>query len=112
MRRSFRTNYWVWAISALSLFFALGFVNPTAGVVYKGNNSLWTVVWILLSGNYHCSTSEILAIVGFRSLLQAVAAIVIGWVVHALVVMLWSRQQSVSRGGGSTGDEGIRNRCS
>jgi hypothetical protein len=86
----FRTNYQVWVIAAVSVFVALGFVDPTAGATWKGNNSLWAHFGDLLRGDYSCSTANLLVPIMFQSLVQAVPAVVLGWVLQAFVVILWS----------------------
>lgn len=103
----FRTNYRVWALAAGCLFVALGFVDPVAGATWKGDNSFWAFVRILLRGDYFCSTTELLIVIMVRALVQAVPAVVLGWVLQAFVVIFWS----VARGnphssGGVAFDQG------
>ncbi len=65
-------------------------MDPVAGATWKGDNSLWAYVGILLRGDYFCRTTELLGVITFRALLQAVPAVVLGWVLQAFGVVLWS----------------------
>jgi hypothetical protein len=80
------TAYRLWALVAVGLFVALGFVNPAAGATWKGGSSLWLCVGILLCGEYHSSTAEALTAVVFWALILAGPAALVGWAVQALVV--------------------------
>jgi hypothetical protein len=56
----------------------------------KGDSSLWAYVVILLRRDYVCSTAALLAVIALMALPEAVAAAVLGWVLQAFVVILWS----------------------
>jgi hypothetical protein len=62
----------------------MGFVDPGNG--HKGDASLWNQVHTLLAGRW-ASPIDGVAAVGFQSLLLAVPATVVGWVLHAVAVM-------------------------
>jgi hypothetical protein len=94
MLRPFRTDYRIWAFIAGCLFVVLGFVDPEAGATWTGH-SFWTLLGVLLRGEYICSTADlVVSIVGRAVLLLAVPAVTLGWVLQAFVVMLWSMAQS------------------
>ena len=95
-RGRLRTDLRFWLVAAGCLFVAFGFVDLIAGVA-KGNNSLWASVARLVTGEYSCSTPDIVIAIVFRSALQAVPAAVIGWVLQAVAVVYQSRR------GGSCG---------
>ncbi len=86
----FHTDKRLWLIAASVLFVALGFVDPVAGVA-KGDNSLWAHVARFVTGDYFCSTPEIVIPILLRSALQAIPAAVLGWVAQAVVVIVRSR---------------------
>jgi hypothetical protein len=88
--RQFPTNYWVWAFAAGCVFVALGFVNHLEGATWKGEFSLWHLFGRLVRHDYACSTTDMLLPVLCWGLFLTVPAIVIGWVLHAFVVILWS----------------------
>ena len=90
----FRTDYRLWALLAGCVFIGLGFVDPVAGATWKGDNSLWAYVGILVSREYACSTDTALMLIGLRALLHAVPAALVGWVAQALVVVGWSSARS------------------
>jgi len=69
------------------VFIALGFIDHLAGMA-KGDNSLWAYVSLLLEGRHN--TGALLQAVACRSLLQAVAALLLGWVIQAIVVAVCS----------------------
>jgi hypothetical protein len=85
----YRTNYWIWGIASGSIVLALGFVNPGAGVTWKGDSSLWSYVGVLVRGDYFCSLADILAPIAFMALFLAVPAALLGWVLQALIVVAW-----------------------
>jgi hypothetical protein len=89
----FRTDYRVWALAAGCVFVALGFVDPLAGATWKGDNSLWAYIGILLRGEYICSTADMLIPILFRMVLQAVPAVAVGWVFQGFLVVLLSMVQ-------------------
>lgn len=97
----FRTNYRVWVFAAGCLLMALGFVDPVAGATWKGDNSFWSHVGILLSRDYICSTADLLAVIMFRALMLAVPAVVFGWVLQAFVVIFWSVARGVPHSSGA-----------
>jgi hypothetical protein len=85
-RARFRTDLRLWLLAAGGVFVALGFVDPVAGVA-KGDNGLWAYVARFVTGDYFCSTPDIVIPILFRSALQAVPAAALGWVVQAVVVV-------------------------
>jgi hypothetical protein len=91
---TFRSDYRLWALIAGCMFVALGFVDPVAGATWKGDNSLWSYIGILLRGEYICSTGEMLAPIVSRALFHAVPAALIAWVAQALFVVVWASIRS------------------
>lgn len=94
-QRRFRTNYWIWTVSSFCVFVGLGFVNHLAGVTSKSDGSLWSLVGILIRQEYVSHTSDVLLGIAILAIVPAIAGVIIGWVIHALVVITWS----VIRGG-------------
>jgi hypothetical protein len=82
-----RTSYPLWALAAIILFIALGFVDPVAGAA-KGDNSLWSYVGHLCDGGYN--TEALLTAAAYRAVLQTVPAVLLGWVLQALLVAGWA----------------------
>jgi hypothetical protein len=97
----FRTNYRVWVFAASCLFMALGFVDPVAGATWKGDNSFWSHVGILLRRVYFCSTADLVDGIMLQALLQAVPAVVFGWVLQAFVVIFWSVARGMPHSSGA-----------
>ena len=64
-RVRFRTDFRLWLLAAGGLFASLGFVDPVAGVA-KGDNSLWSYVARFVTGDYFCSTPDIVIPILFR----------------------------------------------
>ena len=98
------TNNRLWAITSVCVFVALGFVNPVAGVA-KGDLSLWAYVSDVVTGNFADVTSGVQAIV-FLSLLLAVPAVLVGWVLQALIVLVASAFRPVPPDNRSTPNAG------
>lgn len=100
MRRSqFRTNQRLWAISSAMAFVALGFIDPVGGVA-KGENSWWSKVFLLPNLNRH-QLDEIVPPVLVYGAVLGLTAVVLGWVVQAVLVMFTGRRVQSA---------GIRNR--
>ena len=87
----FRTDFLLWAITAGCVFIALGFVDPLAGAVYKGDCSLWAMVVRFVTGDYCGSTYDRVIPIVYYGLLLAIPAATLGWVAQALVVVLQFR---------------------
>jgi hypothetical protein len=84
MPRSYKTDYLLWALSAAAVFAALGFVSWDRG----GCADLWVRCGRLLAGETRDHQNDNLGfVVGFWSLMWAVAAIPIGWSCQAALVM-------------------------
>jgi hypothetical protein len=83
-RVRFRTDHRLWRLAAGGLFIALGFIDPVAGVA-KGDYSLWAYVARLATS--HRNTWDIVVPILFRSVLLALVAAPLGWLVQALVVI-------------------------
>ena len=88
----FRTNYLLWAAASWCVFIVLGFVDPVASVS-KCDNSLWAAASRFASGAYHCSTSEILFVILLAAMMRALPAILLGWAIHATIVVIESQFQ-------------------
>jgi hypothetical protein len=95
----FRTDNRLWAAVAVCVFVALGFVDPFAGAA-KGENNLWARVAILVTGDYICSTTEIILPILIVGAFEALSAAALGWVAQAAVVMVRSQFRSVKLGSG------------
>jgi hypothetical protein len=92
-RARYGANTRIWLIAAGCLFVAIGFVDPVAGVT-KGDNSLWSHTTHLVTGDYHCSTSDIVIPIVFQAVLLSVPSVMIGWVIQAFIVMTWPQVQT------------------
>jgi hypothetical protein len=94
----YRTNSRVWAFAAGCVFVVLGFVDPLAGAAWKGNHSLWAQLFILLRGEWIGGIVEPLGNLFCWSLMLALPAVVLGWVIQAFMVICYSvvRNESVS----------------
>jgi hypothetical protein len=77
----FRINARVWAFAAGCVFVALGFVNPAIG---RDDYSLWACLGMLLRDPF------VLPPIMLYALILAVPAVILGWVVHAFVLILYS----------------------
>lgn len=96
----YRTNNWLWGIASGCIFLALGFADPVSGAA-KGDCSLWSHVGVLIRRDYFCSSAEILAHVAFLAMFLAVPAALLGWVVQALIIVLWRFTRNVQRYSGA-----------
>lgn len=98
----FHTNYRVWFFATACVFVALGYVNPSAGVAWV-DSSLWRRLFILLSGDYFCSTADMLDPIVLWAIVLMVPAVVFGWVFQAFLIILWSvvRDNPPGRGAAS-----------
>ena len=95
MGAPFRTDYRLWAVIAFCLFVAFGLVDPLAGAWWKGDISLWHQVGKMVRGEYASGVSGALPSILFYAVLLSVPAILLGWPVEAVVVILRaSRQRS------------------
>jgi hypothetical protein len=94
LRHSIPTNHSLWAAFAIALFVAASCVNW----VPEGRTPpYWVVWWIFLTGNYSYAPDMVAALV-ILGLGLAVPAIVLGWVVHAMVLVVcvaWRGQPDV-----------------
>src|SRR5262245_45932213 len=97
----FRTDRRLWLVAAGCAFVALGFVDPVAGVA-KGHNSLWAYVGLHVTGDYFCSTADIVVPILFLVAPQAVLSAALGWVLQAFVVVARSRGRGAAPGSMST----------
>jgi hypothetical protein len=84
------------------VFAALGFVDLLEGVA-KGENYFWSYVRRLVTGNYSCTTADmVLPVLMFAGML-AVPAAILGWAVQAVLVVLLSPRQGRNRTAGELG---------
>jgi hypothetical protein len=90
LREPLQTNNRLWVLGAVSVFVALGFVDHLAGATWKGDNSLWHYFGLLFEEQEGHNTEGLLFVILFSSLLRAVPAVLVGWVLQALVVAIWS----------------------
>jgi hypothetical protein len=98
--KRFRTVYSLWALVAVGVFVALGFVDPVAGAA-KGDNSFWSLLGVYNSGDMQLNLADMRPNLVFRAGLQVVPAILIGWVAHAMIVIVWSSIRRTPSDGGS-----------
>ena len=84
--RQLQTHRRLWAVVALVLFVVLGCVNwvPES----KGSVPYWVVWLIFLSGEYHCSTADIVMPLVLLTAMLATPAIAFGWVIQAIAGVL------------------------
>ena len=75
-----------WAAVSTALFLLGGFVNLMPDI--KGTNHFWGNLGILLDGDYICSTEEVVFAVAFHAALVAIPAVVFGWVLQALALVI------------------------
>jgi MFS superfamily sulfate permease-like transporter len=83
-----RTDHRLWAIVALGLFVALGFVDPLAGATWKGEHSFWYLVGTVVLGEWTSGLSGALLLLLFYAGLLCVPSVLLGWVVQAVVVLI------------------------
>src|SRR3712207_5088939 len=79
-----QTSRTLWAVFSVGLFLATAFINPMPDI--KGSVSLWGGLYILLRGDYFCSTEEMIFATGCHARLLAIPALVFGWVLQGLIV--------------------------
>lgn len=79
------TNPSQWAISSTVVFVVLGFIDPIAGVA-KGENNWWSKVFLLPSLNRSQLGETVPPVLVYGAIL-ALAAIVLGWVLQALIAV-------------------------
>src|SRR5262245_21311298 len=82
------TSYSLWLFATVAIFIGLAFVDPVAGAA-KGENSLVAYVRMLADGHYY-NTEALLIGIGLRSAFQAIPAVLIGWLLQAIVVVTTS----------------------
>jgi hypothetical protein len=99
-----QTNYRLWTLASACLFVAFGFVNPVAGVA-KADTSLWATVSYVVTGKFMDVTGGVTAIV-FMSLLLLMPALLLGWVVQAVIVLLSSAFSRLPADTGNTPNTG------
>jgi hypothetical protein len=78
------TNCWLWALTTGCVFITLAFVGPLAGATWNGEYSLFGYVRLLLKG---VNPDALIAMILFQSLFQLIPALLVGWVLQALVVV-------------------------
>jgi hypothetical protein len=87
----YRTDYRLWLVVGGGLFVALGLFDPSGGRG-KGDGSLWSIVAVFVSGEYHCPMFDMLAPIALFSAMLAAPAALVGWAVQAVVVVIRSRR--------------------
>jgi hypothetical protein len=83
-----RTDHRLWAVAALDLFVALGFVDPLTGATWKGEHSFWYLVGTVVRGEWASGLSGALLSLLFYAGLLCVPSVLLGWVVQAVVVLV------------------------
>ena len=86
LNQPFRSSHWLWLVISAGLVLALGFLPVGSG---KGGLSWLAIVYVLVSGDYICPTWMILAFLGITGGIIATMSVVFGWVLHAVVIVLW-----------------------
>lgn len=81
--RRYPTDKPLWAIFSLSIFVALGFVDPILG---STDTSLWHRAMTLFTDKWREPSSGFIA-VGFSAVVVAVPSVILGWPFHAVAVM-------------------------
>ncbi len=84
-RKSYRSDWKLWFALSAALFIVGGFVNLWPDI--KGTEHFWGQFSRLQQGDYSCSSEEMRFSVAFVGLLVAVPAVVLGWLLHALICM-------------------------
>ena len=90
-RQTYKTDRRLWLIASCCVFVALAFADPFGGVT-KQNASLASHTWYLMRGDF-VAPAEGVRIAVFMSAILTAPAVVLGWVVQALVVALRSKGQ-------------------
>lgn len=87
--RRFATNRRWWLAATAILFLAGSWVNwfPEA----KGPLVYWYVWWVFVSGQYQCSTADMVVPLAVWTVILAVPAIVLGWTIQAVAVAVVAR---------------------
>jgi hypothetical protein len=84
-----RTNKPLWALAGVAVFIALGFIDPLAGATWEGDSGdMWYVVGQMLASR--ARPEAILEAIVFITLLLSITALLVGWVIQALLVVVWS----------------------
>lgn len=104
-RQSFHANVRIWLSASVGLFVVLGFLHPLADV-HKIDDSFWEMVLDLVIGDY--AWGAVGVVPGYAAML-ALPAVVFGWVVHAVVVIMLSLRQSLKTGRREIGIEAVKN---
>jgi hypothetical protein len=92
-RSAYRTNHLGWVLASACVFAALSFIDLFAGVA-KGDCSLWGQLAVLFRGEYICDTTEVLGGVVLWTAILAVPAVLIGWLIQAVIVVAQARTSS------------------
>jgi hypothetical protein len=87
VNKSWKTEYRLWAMFAAMIFVLLAFVDPLGGMD-KGEHGVVAYGRLLLEGKYN-NQALITAIV-ILSILQAIPALLVGWIIQAIIVIRWS----------------------
>jgi len=92
--RKYGTNGWLWLVASLVLFVTAWLMPLPWGGEESSASYCWAMVsdlWGMRSGLRPGQLGDALLFVGFFSLVFGVPALVIGWVVQCLIVILRDR---------------------
>jgi hypothetical protein len=84
LRQKFRSDWRLWWAASLVLFILGGFVNLLPDSI-KGSDHFWGHVNRLLYGGHLYNTQELTTTVVFLGMLLAVPALLLGWLLQALL---------------------------
>ena len=94
-REPYQTNCRLWVCVSTLAFVALGFVNPLAGITKCDDLSLWSHVDAALHrSNSNGFDESAWPFLGFHAGFMAMPAVIVGWAIQALIVILWSSIRS------------------
>jgi len=81
--RPLRTSFRVWLAISIPLFLACWFIRGGKG----GDEPMWEIWRVFITLEYICSTGEMLANLAIRTVVFALPAAVIGWILQFPVCM-------------------------
>jgi hypothetical protein len=99
-RKPFRTDYRIWALATAGMFVPFWFLDRLASAAHKGDDAFWAHVGMLVRTDYFFGTEAAVASAACQAIQMTVAAALVGWVIQALIVVLWSlvRREPAARG--------------
>ncbi|HKI31330.1 MAG TPA: hypothetical protein VKA46_05650 [Gemmataceae bacterium] len=89
LQRRLRVRYWVWLFISLLLFLLAWYLPLPPEAKGGGDMRYWEFWSMLLRGDYHCSTGEILVHLAIYSVIFAILTTLAGWILQYFVGMGW-----------------------